>query len=126
MTLLFNFNYMSNRDKDINTMDERNKTRIGGLFIFTIAAGLTVNPWYDLIYNRYYYPKAVLIGPCFVVIGLALILFPSYREERIARGEDISSLQGIDLITTRWWVILFIAIGAGFLNLYLVSKVLPS
>jgi ABC-type Fe3+-siderophore transport system permease subunit len=91
-------------------MNERNKNRIGGLFIFTIATGLALSPWYNLYYNKYYFPKVALIGPSFMVIGLSLIFFPSYREERIARGEDISKLQGVQLITTRWWIILFVAL----------------
>lgn len=38
--------------------------------------------------------------------------FSGYREERIARGEDLSQLQVRQLITPRWWAILTIAMVA--------------
>ena len=43
-----------------------------------------------------------MLFPAVFVLGVALILFPGYKEERIARGEDISGLQGWQLITPRW------------------------
>jgi hypothetical protein len=61
--------------------------------------------------------KAAMLGPAFTVIGLGLLLFPGYKTERIQRGEDISQLSGAALMTPRWWGILAMAMGSGFMNL---------
>jgi hypothetical protein len=55
------------------------------------------------------------------VAGLALVLFPGYKEERLARGEDISALSGTQLLTPRWWVVLVIALLAGLANYGLLA-----
>ncbi|MBO0860792.1 MAG: hypothetical protein J2P21_20365 [Chloracidobacterium sp.] len=60
--------------------------------------------------------------PAFCVVGLGLILFPGYREERVARGEDISKLDGLKLITARWWGILVVALVVGIGNYILISS----
>jgi hypothetical protein len=49
-------------------------------------------------------------------MGLALILFPGYKEERTARGQDISDMQGWKLLTLRWRVVLIIALAVGIGN----------
>jgi hypothetical protein len=35
-----------------------------------------------------------------------MALFPGYREERLRRGEDISQLAGVALLTSRWHALL--------------------
>jgi ABC-type Fe3+-siderophore transport system permease subunit len=102
-------------------MISRKKQQFGGLFIALVAAGFTGWNWYTALNNGYFYRKASLIFPAFLIIGLALIIFPGYKEERIARGEDISKLQGIKLITPRWWAMLVAALAAGGLNYLLLS-----
>jgi hypothetical protein len=98
-------------------MVSRQKERFGGLFIATMGAILTIWTWYSAIYEGHFYLKAAMLGPVFTIIGLALILFPGYRTERIERGEDISQLNGYALITPRWWGIMAISLGSGFINL---------
>lgn len=44
-------------------------------------------------------------GPAFVVMGLALVAFPDYRSERLARGERLDELDGWALLTPRWRVV---------------------
>ena len=61
------------------------------------------------------------LGPTFVVIGTALIMFPSYKNERIARGEDISALSGLSLLTRRWKIVLSVAIVAEFVYWYFLG-----
>ena len=61
-----------------------------------------------------------MIFPPFLFVGLGLILFPDYKTERIARGEDISRMEGISLLTARWWIILIIGLIAGFGNFALL------
>ena len=86
------------------------------------GAGFIGWTWYTSFYEGYFNRKAGMIFPAFFVLGLGMILFPGYREERIARGEDISRLKGWKLITPRWWVILIIALVAGGVNYLLVSS----
>lgn len=48
------------------------------------------------------------------------MLIPGYREERIARGEDVSRLQGMQLITPRWWAVLALALAAPLANAWFI------
>jgi hypothetical protein len=65
--------------------------------------------------------KASMLMPAFTVLGLGLVIFPGYKEERIARGEDISGLSGIQLLTLRWWAILVLCLFAGISNFALLK-----
>jgi len=104
-------------------MISRTQEKFGGLFIASMGAALTIWNWSLVINKGYFYMKASIIGPFFFVLGLALILFPGYRQERIARGEDITNLQGLALLTPRWWVVLFVGLGLGVGNwLILLSQ----
>ncbi len=98
-------------------MVSRQKERFGGLFIATIGAILTIWNWHLAISAGHFYAKAAMFGPAVTIIGLALVLVPGYKTERIDRGEDISQLTGIQLLTPRWWGILAISLGSGFINL---------
>jgi len=101
------------------------KQQLGGVFIALIGIGFTLWEWQTALNAGYYYFKASIIFPSFTVIGLGLILFPGYKEERLARGEDISSLSGSQLITPRWWGILMAALlfgGANYLGLSSLSN----
>ena len=98
-------------------MVSRRMERLGGVFIATLSAILTIWNWHLALSEGHFYLKAALIGPAFTIIGLGLILFPGYRTERIERGEDITQLTGIALLTPRWWGILAISMGSGLVNL---------
>jgi drug/metabolite transporter (DMT)-like permease len=100
----------------------RRKQRFGGLLMALLGAGFTGWSWYTALYQGYFYRKASMLFPAFLVLGLGMIIFPGYREERIARGEDISRLQGWRLITPRWWVVLVVALLAGGANYILLSS----
>ncbi len=101
-------------------MVARRKQQIGGLVIALLGAGLTAWSWHTAINEGYFYQKASMLFPAFFVLGVALVVFPGYKEERIARGEDVSSLQGWRLITRRWWVVIVAALVAGMVNYYLL------
>jgi hypothetical protein len=94
----------------------RSKQKLGGVIIAAIGLIFTAWGWYTALYKGYYYPKASMIMAAFFIIGISLIIFPGYREERLARGEDISKLQGWSLITMRWKIILVVALIAGGVN----------
>jgi hypothetical protein len=102
-------------------MVSRQQERFGGIFIATMGAILTVWNWQSALSDGRFYVKAAMLGPAFAVIGLGLVLFPGYKTERIERGEDISQLTGAALITPRWWGILAISLGSGFLNLAMLK-----
>jgi hypothetical protein len=106
-------------------MVSRQTERFGGLFIATIGAMLTSWNWHLAISAGHFYVKAAMIGPAVTIIGLALVLFPGYKTERIERGEDISQLTGIQLLTPRWWGILAISLGSGFINLAVLKSLQP-
>jgi len=59
----------------------------------------------------------------FFVLGLGILMFPDYKTERVKRGEDISQLEGVKLLTARWWVILVISLLAGFGNFLLIRYI---
>jgi hypothetical protein len=99
----------------------RGRQRLGGAFIALLSASFVAWTWYTALTRGYYYRKAALIFPAFLVIGLALIGIPGYREERVARGEDVSQLQGMQLITARWWAVLAAALAAAIGNWILLG-----
>jgi ABC-type Fe3+-siderophore transport system permease subunit len=103
-------------------MYSRRQQQGGGAFIFLLGAGISIWNWHHFLVSGLYFRKAALLFPAFAVIGLGLLLFPGYREERLARGEDLAKLAGIRLITPRWWAILAAALLAGGLNLYLMAR----
>ena len=76
--------------------------------------------WFTAVNLGFFYLRAILIFPAFAVVGIALILFPGYKEERLARGEDISRLKGPALITARWWIVLAVGFVATAINYWLI------
>jgi len=103
-------------------MISRTKQKIAGLAFALIGAGFTAWNWYIALHEGYFYRKTSLFFPAVLVLGLGMFLFPTYREERIARGEDISQMQGMSLLTPRWWTILAVAVAAGCVNYLLLSS----
>lgn len=97
---------------------------MGGAFIALLSAGFLAWTWYTALERGYFYEKAALIFPAFLVLGVALVLIPGYREERIARGQDISRIRGSQLITPRWWAVIVLALAASIINELLLYGVL--
>ena len=98
------------------------KRRIGGVVM--IALGLVLI-WFteDMAVHAGHVPvKGGALGPVAIVLGLAMELMPGYREERIARGEDMPGLTGAKLITPRWWAVVVVALIAGFGYLAFVTN----
>ncbi len=102
-------------------MTPRRKEQIGGLVIFLGSIFLIWFIWNTAFTEGYFLVKASGFAPAAAFMGLSLIIFPSYRLERQAKGEDISQLHGMQLITTRWWIILIIGLLIGFINIYLLE-----
>jgi len=102
----------------------RSKQQLFGLFLFLLGSAFTAWCWYTALYKGYFYPRASMLFPACIFLGLGIIIFPGYREERIARGEDVTRLSGMKLVTLRWWIILIIAMMTGGLNWFLLSSIL--
>jgi hypothetical protein len=102
-------------------MVSRRNERLGGLFMATIGAFMTIWTWRAAVEQGHYSLIAAIGAPAFTIIGIALLFVPGYRTERLQRGEDINLLSGWALITARWWGILAIALGSGFINLAILK-----
>jgi hypothetical protein len=102
-------------------MVSRRNERLGGLFMAAIGVMLTIWTWRSALDRERYSLMAAIGAPAFTIIGIALILVPGYRTERLQRGEDLDLLSSWALITARWWGILAIALGSGFINLAILK-----
>jgi len=90
-----------------------------------LAAGWVTNlSWVQARRDGEFSMGAALIGPAFCVLGLGLVLFKGYRQERLERGEDISQLQGMALLTPRWKGVLAVALAAMAVNYALLNGLL--
>ena len=98
------------------------KQQLGGLFFVLLGGGFWAWGWYTAINKGYYGRNASMLFPAVFFLGIGLLAFPGYKEERIARGEDIAGLSGIQLLTPRWWAILVVALIAGLGNYILLSS----
>ncbi len=103
-------------------MSQRTKERLGGVFIALVGAGLLWRNWSTALNWGYIFLGSSFFGPCVLVMGLALLIIPSYKTERQHKGEDISQLQGLALLTPRWKVVMVLGIMAGLLNVYLLTN----
>ena len=96
--------------------------RLVGLGIALLSACLIGWNWHLALTRRFFYVKASMLFPACLVLGVGMMVFPSYRQERVARGEDISKLQGLRLITPRWWAVLVVALVLAIADYALLSS----
>jgi hypothetical protein len=104
------------------------KQRLAGLFLFGLGGGYTAWGWYTALNEGYFYRGAAFALPAFAVLGLGMFLFRSYKEARLARGEDLRGMTKWELITPLWWGIIILALGGGVVNLalmYYVTYIAP-
>jgi hypothetical protein len=66
--------------------------RLAGLMIALVSAGFIAYTWHTALSEGEFSVKGSLSFPAILVLGLGLFLFPNYKDERLARGEDISGL----------------------------------
>jgi ABC-type Fe3+-siderophore transport system permease subunit len=102
-------------------MNRRGKQRFTGFVIALVSGGMLAYLWCTAHTEGYFFVKASLTFPAFLVLGIALMIFSGYRDERLARGEDISKLKGWKLITPRWWAIVATALLASMVNYFLLA-----
>jgi ABC-type Fe3+-siderophore transport system permease subunit len=101
-------------------MNRRGIQKFVGLMIALVSGGLLAYLWRTALTEGYFSVRGSLTFPAGLVLGIALVIFPSYRDERLARGEDISKLKGWELITLRWWTIIATALLASSVNYFLL------
>ena len=106
---------------DLQTNPPTMIRRAVGLAMALAAAWMTNLSWVQARRDGQFSMAAALIGPAFCVIGLGLVLFKGYRQERLERGEDISQLQGVALLTPRWKGVLAVALAAMAVNYALLN-----
>ena len=99
----------------------RRRERIGGGVLAIWGSFLITLAWQRAIAGAGVSARDSILGAAITWIGVALLIFPGYRTERMKRGEDLSKLEGLALITPRWWAILAAAIAFGLLDWYLVA-----
>ncbi len=102
-------------------MVSRGMEILGGIVIAVLGAGLTYGNWYLAFHECRYYRMGSFVAPGLVVAGLALVCFPSYKRERISRGEDLRDKRGLELLTPTWWGVLVLAAVCGLAN-YLLMR----
>jgi hypothetical protein len=92
----------------------RRRERIGGVIIGGLGLFLAGLAWHQTPTGEFSV-KASFLGPAFAVIGGGLILWPGYRTERRARGDDLEHFTGLQLLTRRWRTVLIAAIFIGII-----------
>ncbi len=101
--------------------DGRRRQQVGGLLIGLTGLVFTVLTWRDALTTGAFSVRSAIAFPAFAVVGIALLFMPGYKEERRARGEDLTGKRGWRLLTLRWWLVLALALAAGFLNLFVLG-----
>jgi membrane associated rhomboid family serine protease len=89
--------------------------RLGGLFIFACSVWLTGFAW-KAAHTPGGFLSVGAAGPGFALLGLALILFPGYKSERLTRGESLEGTDGWAQLTPRWKIVTLLAmlLSAGY------------
>lgn len=85
---------------------------IAGAFIAGCGVFMSWIAWNQTVRDAEFSMRGSMLGPAFVVIGLGLAAFGGYKEERLARGESLEGLQGLQLLTPRWWGVLALSLAA--------------
>lgn len=97
------------------------KQKLGGLLFVLLGVGGTYDAWNAAI-NGGSTGLVMMFSPCFIVFGIAIFFLRPYKEERLARGEDISNLPPWKLFTPPWRVAVIVGLVAGFIN-FIVLRV---
>jgi len=103
---------MSDNPQHVRTVHPTAR-RIGGAFIVLVSLLGMWASWSQVMEHGNFKIAFTIALPAFLAVGVGLLLFPGYREERLARGEDISKLEGYALITPRWWGVLVVGMALG-------------
>jgi hypothetical protein len=86
------------------------KTRLFGLVLVLVFAGITYYSWYQVRNEGQYSMKMAAFGPVGIVGGLFVMLFPGMA------GKPDTTMQKVAVI-----LVLVIGLAAGLLNWYLID-----
>lgn len=86
------------------------KTRLLGIVLILIFAGLIAVNWYQLLNGGQYYMKLAAFGPLGVIGGFFLLLFPTKAGKPETTRDKIIAL-----------IVFVIGLAAGLLNWYLMD-----
>jgi hypothetical protein len=92
-----------------------------GLFLVTVGIGFTAATWFTAVSAGYYYPKAAAAFPAMAVYGFGALFFPVDMDELRAK-HDIDKPTKLAHYPLPSKVFFFLALAAGFGNLYAMSQ----
>jgi hypothetical protein len=86
---------------------------VATITFFLSVAGLWLI-WYEASDDAHFYLwQWSLIFPFLLIISIASIIFPGPRTERMQRGENVSAMGNLKVITNRWWFVIVLAAISG-------------
>src|ERR1051326_3157822 len=97
-------------------MHQHTKFRILGLIAFLFFVGGTIYNWHLLLTQGKYYLKLSGLGPIGVIMGFALIFFPSLGEKPSARNKTA---------TVVMIILAIVGFALGCVNFYLMDNYRP-
>jgi hypothetical protein len=92
-----------------------------GLFVLILGLAAAAAAWGAPLGGDPRIRPVVAACAALVVLGGALLILPSPREERLGRFEDLWDMSAFQMITTRWWVVIALALAVGAGNYAVVS-----
>jgi len=104
-------------------MNQKLKQRLGGALFIVVGAGGTIYEWREALASGVYQPKVAFLFPVFAVLGIMLLLFPTSKEDLLAKyGVERAS----SLAHYSWGqkILILVALAAGALNWALISGTL--
>lgn len=103
--------------------------KLGALFVMVASSWGWYRNWHTAIYEGWYYPKLSIVFPAFFIIAFATLVFPRSPLKREPLPEDLepppedkSDLDALEYLTPLGWIVLVVALIAGFGNHYLISS----
>jgi hypothetical protein len=105
---------------------DRKKVQIGSAAVAVLCVVATSWNWEMAASKGSFFLKASFLFPFMGIIAIGLVFFPNYTEERIARGEDPSTMGKWEVVTPLWWSIYILGFAAGCVNYYLLSQAISN
>jgi hypothetical protein len=96
---------------------------IAGLIMVLCGIALGTYNWYDLLTEGQYRISFAMMGSALVVVGLGTALLPPEWIDPPRYAEDGTQLGRWQRMTAAHWLLLFVALVLGFLNLFVMHNV---
>jgi hypothetical protein len=95
--------------------------QIFGLIFCLLGIGAAIAAWRSPLLADPIVRRVVAAFAALALIGLAMMILPSPREERERRGDDLWELSGLRMLTARWWLVILLTIALGGAHYAVVS-----